>query len=181
MTQNSKKHATFAGGCFWCLVAPFERFEGVTSITSGFAGGDMDNPSYEQVCAGGTGHVEAVQITYDADKVDYQQLLDIFWQNIDPTDAGGSFHDRGFHYTSAIFYHDEVQLEIAQASKQALAESGIFNTPIATVVEPYTNFYPAEEHHQNYHKKNPQHYAQYRIGSGRDAFILQVWNKPKHS
>jgi len=175
MTQQTENLATFAGGCFWCLVAPFENIEGVHSIISGFAGGDVAHPSYEQVCAGNTGHVEAVQITYDADEVNYQTLVDTFWHNIDPTDAAGSFHDRGFHYTSAIFCHHEEQLKTANASKQALAESGKFEAPIATVIKAYTNFYPAEEHHQNYHKKNPEHYTHYRIGSGRDAFILKVW------
>ncbi len=175
MTQNKYTLATFAGGCFWCMVAPFEQEQGVKSIVSGFAGGHVPNPSYAQVCAGGTGHVEAVQIQFDASQTDYQRLLDIFWRNIDPTDAGGSFYDRGSHYTSAIFYHDETQKTLAEASKAALENSGRFGSPIVTAIKPYQNFYPAEEAHQQYHKKNPEHYQRYRIGSGRDAFILKVW------
>ena len=176
MTQSSEKLVTFAGGCFWCLVAPFENIDGVISITSGFAGGDLENPSYEQVCTGTTGHIEAIQIRYDSSKVDYQTLLDTFWQNIDPTDAGGSFHDRGHHYTSAIFYHDDTQQSLAEQSKQDLDASPRFDKPIVTTIQAYTNFYPAEEHHQNYHKKNPEHYNRYNIGSGREAFILKIWN-----
>ena len=177
MTQKTDKQATFAGGCFWCLVAPFERIDGVKSIVSGFAGGHVEHPSYEQVCTGTTGHVEAVQITYDASQTDYQQLLDVFWQNIDPTDAGGSFYDRGSHYTSAIFYHDDHQKALAEQSKQALGNSHRFDKPIVTAIQPFSNFYPAEVHHQNYHKKNPEHYNRYKIGSGRDAFVLKIWNK----
>jgi methionine-S-sulfoxide reductase len=177
MTQIDKKMATFAGGCFWCLVAPFEHINGVLSIVSGFAGGHVAHPSYEQVCAGDTGHVEAVQITYDANKIDYQTLVDTFWQQIDPTDAGGSFYDRGHHYTSVIFYHDDLQQGIAEQSKIALENSGKFKQPIVTQIKAYTNFFPAEEHHQNYHKKNPAHYNAYRIASGRDAFILKIWKQ----
>ncbi len=177
MTQIDKQQATFAGGCFWCLVAPFEQLEGVLSIVSGFAGGHVQHPSYEAVCKGGTGHVEAVQITYDANKLSYEALVHTFWQQIDPTDAGGSFYDRGSHYMSAIFYHDKTQQEIAKKSKQDLENSGKFNAPIVTTIKAYTNFFPAEEYHQNYHKKNPGHYNAYRIGSGRDAFILKVWKQ----
>jgi methionine-S-sulfoxide reductase len=177
MTQPTEKEATFAGGCFWCMVSPFANIDGVLSVVSGFAGGHVQNPTYEQVCAGNTGHVEAVQITYDANQVDYKTLLNTFWQQIDPTDAGGSFYDRGQHYTSAIFYHDEQQQSLAEQSKQDLEASQRFTQPIATVIKPYTNFYPAEEYHQHYHQKNPEHYQRYRIGSGRDAFILKVWNK----
>jgi len=176
MTQHTEKEATFAGGCFWCMVSPFANIDGILSVISGFSGGHVKNPSYEQVCAGNTGHVEAIQITYDANKVDYNTLLDAFWQQIDPTDAGGSFHDRGHHYTSAIFYHDEQQQTLAEQSKGDLAASQRFSQPIVTAIKPYTSFYPAEEHHQNYHQKNPEHYNRYRIGSGRDAFILKVWN-----
>jgi len=176
MTQDTEKQATFAGGCFWCMVSPFLNIDGVLSVISGFSGGHVKNPSYEQVCAGQTGHVEAIQITYNASKVDYNTLLDTFWQQIDPTDAGGSFYDRGHHYTSAIFYHDEQQQKLAEQSKLALDASGRFSSPVVTAIKPYLNFYPAEEYHQNYHEKNPEHYQRYRIGSGRDTFILKVWH-----
>ncbi len=176
MTQHTEKKATFAGGCFWCMVSPFTNIDGVLSVISGFSGGHVKNPSYEQVCTGTTGHVEAIQITYDENKVDYQQLLDVFWQNIDPTDAGGSFHDRGSHYTSAIFYHSNTQQSLAEQSKRDLTKSSKFDKPIVTTIKAYTNFYPAEEHHQNYHKKNPEHYNRYKTGSGRDAFIFKIWN-----
>ncbi|MCF6209017.1 MAG: peptide-methionine (S)-S-oxide reductase MsrA [Ghiorsea sp.] len=179
MTQHTEKKATFAGGCFWCMVSPFANIDGVLSVISGFSGGHVKKPSYEQVCAGNTGHVEAIQITYDASKVDYNTLLDTFWQQIDPTDAGGSFYDRGHHYTSAIFYHDAAQQTLAEKSKLSLADGQRFSQPIVTVIKPYTSFYPAEEHHQNYHQKNPEHYNRYRIGSGRDAFILKVWKSPR--
>ncbi len=178
MTQTRQNFATFAGGCFWCMVAPFENIDGVQSVISGFSGGHTQAPSYEQVCAGGTGHLEAVQIQYDPDKVDYKTLLNIFWQQIDPTDAGGSFFDRGHHYTSAIFYHDANQQAIAQASKQDINTSSRFKQAIVTDILAYKNFYPAEAYHQSYHKKNPAHYNQYRIASGRDSFILKVWQQP---
>jgi len=175
MTQHIKKQTTFAGGCFWCMVSPFSNIDGVLSVVSGFSGGHVKNPTYEQVCAGNTGHVEAIQITYDANKVNYDTLLHTFWQQIDPTDAGGSFYDRGYHYTSAIFCHDHEQQKLAKQSKRDLEASQRFTQPVVTVIKPYTNFYPAEAYHQNYHQKNPEYYQRYRIGSGRDAFILKVW------
>jgi len=178
-TQNLEK-ATFAGGCFWCIEAPFEKVEGVKWVISGYTGGHKQNPKYEEVGAGTTGHIESVQITFDPAKITYQQLLDIYWRQFDPTDAGGSFYDRGTQYTSAIFYHNEEQKKLAEASKKALAESGRFDKPIVTPIRPATTFYPAEEYHQDYYKKNPEHYKSYRDGSGRDRFIKKYWGE-EHS
>jgi len=175
-TQNLEK-ATFAGGCFWCIEAPFEKVDGVKSVISGYTGGHKQNPAYEEVGAGTSGHLESVQISFDPAKVSYQKLLDIFWRQFDPTDAGGSFYDRGSQYTSAIFYHNEQQKKLAEASKKALAESGRFDKPIVTVIRPATTFYPAEEYHQDYYKKNPEHYKRYRQGSGRDHFIKEHWRE----
>ncbi|SDC10703.1 peptide-methionine (S)-S-oxide reductase MsrA [Shouchella lonarensis] len=169
------KKATFAGGCFWCMVKPFTSYDGIIDIKAGYTGGHTKNPTYKEVCSDTTGHVEAVQITYDAEKFPYTQLLDIFWQQIDPTDAGGQFYDRGLSYRTAIFYHDEHQREAAIASKRALEESGKFQKPIVTPIEKATTFYPAEEEHQDYYKTNPEHYTAYYRGSGRKAFIDQHW------
>ena len=175
-SQNAdEKLATFAGGCFWCMVHPFQVKEGVIRVISGYTGGHKENPTYKEVCAGGTGHYEAVQITYDPKRVTYQELLDIFWRQIDPTDPDGQFHDRGESYRTAIFYHDEEQRRLAEASKKQLDESGRFAKPVATAILPATTFYPAEEYHQDYYKKNPFHYEMYRVGSGREAFIRKYW------
>lgn len=170
--------ATFAGGCFWCMVAPFERQHGVKQVISGYTGGYKASPTYQEVLGGSTGHFEAVQIAFDPAICPYTELLDLFWQQIDPTDPGGQFYDRGESYRTVIFYHDENQKRLAEASKKALAESGKFDKPITTLILPASAFYPAEEYHQDYHKKNPVHYEQYRIGSGRDTFIRCHWEKP---
>ncbi|MDQ0338026.1 methionine-S-sulfoxide reductase [Caldalkalibacillus uzonensis] len=175
MTDKQYKLATFAGGCFWCMVPPFEEQEGVIRIVSGYTGGHQPHPTYEEVCVGTTGHYEAVQITYDPERITYDQLLDIFWRQIDPTDPGGQFYDRGDSYRTAIFCHDEEQRQKAEASKQALEERGIFDKPIVTQILPAAPFYPAEEYHQDYHKKNPFRYKLYRLGSGRDEFIKKHW------
>ncbi len=167
--------ATFAGGCFWCMVQPFDRYDGVLSVISGYTGGHKENPTYEEVCSGTTGHYEAVQITFDPAKISYEQLLDIFWRQIDPTDPGGQFYDRGDSYRTAIFYHNERQKQLAERSKQELEASGRFQKPIVTKILPAGPFYEAEEIHQNYYKKNPFHYTRYRIASGRDAFIAKHW------
>lgn len=167
--------ATFAGGCFWCMVKPFDEQPGIIKVVSGYTGGDKENPTYEEVCSHTTGHVEAVQITFDPEIFPYQRLLEIFWQQIDPTDPGGQFHDRGESYKTAIFYHNEEQKQLAQQSKQALEKSRLFNKPIVTEILPASIFYPAEEYHQDYHKKNPFRYNIYRHGSGRDAFIRETW------
>jgi peptide methionine sulfoxide reductase msrA/msrB len=167
--------ATIAGGCFWCIEAPFEKIEGVTKVISGYGGGTEPNPTYKQVSSGKTEYVEAAQVYFDPDIISYAEILDIFWKQFDPTDEGGSFYDRGHQYTSAIFYHDKVQQQIAADSKQRLNESGIFNKPIATPIKKFTTFYPAEDYHQDYYKKDPERYYSYRKGSGRDAFIMKVW------
>lgn len=169
--------ATFAGGCFWCMVPPFLNHPGVIEVVSGYTGGHLENPRYEDVVKGLSGHYEAVQVRYDAKQVSYQELLQIFWQQIDPTNAGGQFYDRGDSYRTAIFYHDEAQKEAALASLQQLAASGRFKSATVTKILPATTFYPAEDYHQNYHQKNPWHYQSYRQASGRDAFIRRHWKK----
>ncbi|AIQ31055.1 methionine sulfoxide reductase [Paenibacillus sp. FSL P4-0081] len=167
--------ATFAGGCFWCMVSPFEELPGIVEVISGYTGGHTVNPTYEEVCSETTGHVEAVQITFNPDIFPYTKLLELFWQQIDPTDAGGQFHDRGTSYGTAIFTHSEEQRLQAEASKTALQASGRFSAPIVTPILPAKPFYPAEEYHQGYHHKNPGHYKRYRKGSGREAFIEAHW------
>jgi peptide methionine sulfoxide reductase msrA/msrB len=168
--------ATFAGGCFWCMVSPFEELPGIKSVVSGYTGGHTSNPTYEEVCSHTTGHTEAVQIEFDPHVFPYEKLVELFWQQIDPTDPGGQFHDRGDSYRTAIFYHNEEQQHIAEESKSRLAASGRFSRPIAVPVVPAEPFYPAEEYHQDFHKKNPAHYKRYRSGSGRDAFISSHWS-----
>ncbi|WCF06456.1 peptide-methionine (S)-S-oxide reductase MsrA [Paenibacillus thiaminolyticus] len=175
-TQPSLEKATFAGGCFWCMVTPFEELPGIHSIVSGYTGGHTENPTYEEVCTDRTGHAEAVQITFDPAVFPYKKLLELFWQQIDPTDPGGQFYDRGSSYRTAIFYHNEKQREVAEQSKRELERSGRFDKPIATEIVPASAFYPAEEHHQDYHRKQPAHYKRYRTGSGRDAFIAKHWS-----
>jgi len=167
--------ATFAGGCFWCVEAPFEGVDGVITVISGYAGGKEKNPTYGEVSSGSTSHKESVQITFDPEVISYSELVDIFWQTYDPTDVGGSFYDRGSQYESAIFYHDAAQKKVAEESKKLLDKSGKFDKPVATPLIKYSNFYPAEDYHQDYYKKNPQEYYSYRKGSGRDAFIKSHW------
>ncbi len=162
------KKATFAGGCFWCLEPPFEKIEGVVDVVSGYTGGLTPDPTYEEVCSGLTGHIEAVQVDFDPAKVGYEKLLEVFWQNIDPTDPEGQFVDRGPQYRTAIFFHDEDQRRQAEQSKKRLAASDRFKRPIATEIRPATRFYPAEEYHQGYAKKNPVRYKIYRLHSGRN-------------
>lgn len=167
--------ATFAGGCFWCMVSPFEELPGIGGIVSGYAGGHIENPTYEQVKTGTTGHFEVVEITFDSKIFPYERLLELFWQQIDPTDPDGQFHDRGPQYRTAIFYHNDKQKVLAEESKQAMADSGKFKKPIVTIIEPAATFYPAEDYHQDYHKKNKQHYKEDREKSGRDEFIKENW------
>jgi glutaredoxin-like YruB-family protein len=169
------KKATFAGGCFWCMQPPFRNLKGVTEVVSGYAGGTKPNPSYEEVSSGTTGHLEAVQVTYDPDTLSYDQLLDVFWRQIDPTDAEGQFADKGSQYHTAIFYHDDEQKRLAEASKKKLESSGKFKRPVATEIRPYTSFYPAEEYHQDYDKKNPARYHEYKTMSGRESYIAKTW------
>lgn len=167
--------ATFAGGCFWCMVEPFDTRPGVKSIISGYTGGDVENPTYEQVCTNTTGHVEAVQIEFDPALMSYEQLVETFWQQIDPTDPGGQFNDRGESYQTAIFYHNEEQRKIAEKSKQDLESSGRFSKPIVTPILPAKTFYPAEDYHQDYYKKQSFRYRLYKKGSGREDFIEKNW------
>jgi len=169
--------ATFAGGCFWCMEGPFEHLDGVVGAVSGFSGGSVANPSYEDVTAKKTGHVEAVQVAYDPSKITYEKLLDAFWRSFDPTDAGGQFGDRGESYLSAIFVRDAAQRAAAEKSKAALEASHRFDKPIVTPIREFKNFYPAEEYHQDYYKKNPIRYKLYRRGSGREGFIKRHWGK----
>ena len=167
--------ATFAGGCFWCVEAPFDKLDGVLSAVSGYAGGTVKDPTYKEVSAGKTGHAESVQIIFDPSVVSYWQLLEVFWRNIDPTDTGGSFYDRGSQYRTVIFYHNTKQKMLAEKSKQKLASLGIFEKPIVTEIEPYEKFYVAEDYHQDFCRINPGKYNRYRNGSGRDAYFESVW------
>ena len=169
--------ATFAGGCFWCMEPPFDKLEGVVSTTSGYIGGHQENPTYQEVSAGGTGHAEAVEIRYDPDKISYGELLDVFWHNIDPITANRQFCDSGSQYRSAIFYHNEAQQRLAKQSKQALEQSGRFSQPIVTKIVPATPFYPAETYHQDYYQKNPLRYKFYRYSCGRDQRLEELWGK----
>ncbi|MBI5975468.1 peptide-methionine (S)-S-oxide reductase MsrA [Staphylococcus canis] len=168
-------HATLAGGCFWCLVKPFTSFDGIHEVISGYSGGHTENPTYEEVCTNTTGHVEAVQIEYDPEVISFESILDIYFKTFDPTDKNGQFFDRGESYRPVIFYHNDQQKDEALQKITELNNSNIFNKPVVTPVEPYKNFYPAEEYHQDYYKKNPTHYAQYQVGSGRKAFIEKHW------
>jgi peptide methionine sulfoxide reductase msrA/msrB len=179
MIKNNSKiqTATFAGGCFWCVESDFEKVDGVLQVISGYTGGHTENPTYQQVSAGGTGHVEAVQVFYDPQKVTYKQLLDFFWRHVDPTDPGGQFVDRGSQYRTVIFYHNDRQKRLAEASKRELEASGRFDKPIVTEIVKFTKFYNAEDYHQDYYKKNPLRYRYYRYASGRDQFLKRVWGE----
>ena len=177
MGQSELKNATFAGGCFWCMVKPFDEQPGIHNVVSGYTGGHTENPTYEEVCSETTGHLEAVQITYDPEVFPYEQLLTLFWQQIDPTDPGGQFHDRGESYTTAVFVHDDEQRKAAEKSKQEVEESGKFTAPIVTRIRDAKVFYPAESYHQEYYKKNPLHYKMYQKGSGRADFITKYWGE----
>jgi peptide methionine sulfoxide reductase msrA/msrB len=169
--MNNINKATFAGGCFWCMVKPFDSLEGVIEVISGYTGGTVVNPTYDQVTEGFTGHHEAIQITYDEDIISYEELVDIFFKSIDPTDVGGQFHDRGESYKTAVFYHDENQKKIIEKYIDRLNKSGKFNKPIVTALKPSVPFYSAEDYHQDYYKKNPMRYKMYYKDSGRQDFI----------
>ncbi|MCA9495384.1 MAG: peptide-methionine (R)-S-oxide reductase MsrB [Nanoarchaeota archaeon] len=171
--------AIFSGGCFWCSESDFEKHEGVIAVISGYAGGEEKNPSYKEVSSGKTGHREAILVYYDSKIISYEKLLDIYWQHIDPTDDGGSFVDRGFQYTSAIYYYNDEQKKLAEKSKLDIENSKKFDKPIATKIVKYKSFYEAEKYHQDYYKKNPIRYKYYRSGSGRDDFIEQNWKMTK--
>ena len=167
--------ATFAGGCFWCMEPPFDNLPGVTATISGYTGGRKVNPSYQEVSSGTTGHAEAVQVVYDPKKVTYEKLLEVFWVNIDPTVKDRQFCDSGSQYRTAIFYHDEAQRKAAEASRAALEKSRPFKEAIVTPIEMAGAFYPAEDYHQDYYRKNPVRYQLYRSGCGRDARLKQLW------
>ncbi len=173
--SGNEEIATIAGGCFWCIEAPFEKVEGVKEVISGYAGGTEPDPTYKQVSSGKTDYREAVQVYFDPDIISYSEILGIYWKQFDPTDEGGSFVDRGFQYTSAIFYHDEKQNEVAKRSINELDNSGIFIEGIITPIIKFTTFYPAEDYHQDFYKKDPERYYSYRKGSGRDTFIMKTW------
>lgn len=167
--------ATFAGGCFWCVEADFEKLPGVAEVVSGYSGGHVANPSYEEVSKGATGHVEAVQVYYDADVISYENLLEAFWRQINPTDNGGQFVDRGAQYRSMIFVLDADQKQKAVASRNRLNKSGRYDKPVTTEIKDFTVFYPAEKKHQDYHKNNPVRYKYYRYRSGRDQYLQAIW------
>jgi peptide methionine sulfoxide reductase msrA/msrB len=171
--------ALFAGGCFWCMESPFEKVDGVSAVISGYTGGTKENPTYQEVSAGATGHLESVEVHFDPARVGYERLLEIFWRQIDPTDAGGQFVDRGNQYRSAIFYRTDEQRRLAEESKAKLAASHRFAKPLVTEILPAGKFWPAEEYHQDYYKKNPIRYKYYRWGSGRDEFLDKVWGKDR--
>ena len=175
------QRATFAGGCFWCVEADFEKVDGVVEVISGYTGGMTENPTYEEVSAGGTGHVEAIQVLFDPQRVSYPELLDMFWRHVNPTDPGGQFVDRGSQYRTVIFYHDDEQKRLAEESKRDLEMSGRFDRPIVTDIVKFTNFYRAEEYHQNYHKNHGMRYTFYRRNSGRDQFLQKAWGDDKET
>ncbi|HBF12955.1 MAG TPA: methionine sulfoxide reductase [Deltaproteobacteria bacterium] len=172
--SSTIQKAVFAGGCFWCMEPPFEKLEGVLEVVSGYTGGHKENPTYEEVCSGKTGHLEAIQVTYDASKVSFSQVLEIFWQNVDPTDDGGQFVDRGSQYRTGIYYNNEEERVLAEESKKQLMSTKRFAKPIVTGIYPFKKFYPAEGYHQNYYKTNSMHYKMYRLGSGRDDFFRSL-------
>jgi peptide methionine sulfoxide reductase msrA/msrB len=176
-TSASLGHAVFAGGCFWCLEASLEKVPGVVTVVSGYAGGRVKNPSYEQVSEGTTGHAESVQVAYDPARLSYEQLLQAFWHNVDPTDRGGQFCDRGQQYRTGIFYEGEAQKREAEASKRALEASGKLSKPIVTEIVSLEAFYPAEDYHQDFYKKSPVRYTTYRAGCGRDRRLEQLWGQ----
>ena len=176
---QESRTAVFAGGCFWCTESDFEKVDGVIEAISGYTGGHVANPTYKQVSRGVTGHVEAVKVVYDPAKLTYEKLLEVFWRHVDPTDPGGQFVDRGSQYRSVIFYANEQEHRLAEASKKTLAASGRFDKAIATDILPLGTFYPAEDYHQDYYKKNPIRYRWYRHGSGRDQFLEKSWTDMK--
>ncbi|MBU0991965.1 MAG: peptide-methionine (S)-S-oxide reductase MsrA [Proteobacteria bacterium] len=175
--NNHLEIATFAGGCFWCVASDFEKLGGVKAVVSGYAGGRKENPTYEEVSGGGTGHLEVAQVHYDPQKITYRKLVEHFFRHVDPTDPGGQFADRGPQYRTAVFYHDETQKQIALDVRQSFGDSGRFARPIVTDILPMDRFYPAEAYHQDYFRKNALHYKMYRTGSGRDHFLKEIWGK----
>jgi peptide methionine sulfoxide reductase msrA/msrB len=179
MEKEVLNKATFAGGCFWCIESAFDETEGVKEAISGYTGGKTKNPTYAEVCSGKTGHYEAVLVTYDTNKITYKELVNIFWHQIDPTDPEGQFADKGSQYKTAIFYHNKEQKKIAEESKKKLEESGKFDKPIVTEIKEATEFYSAEDYHQDYYKTCPIRYQSYKFGSGRESFLKRIWKKIK--
>lgn len=176
LAAQDEAKATFAGGCFWCMEPPYDELDGVISTVSGYSGGDVEDPTYQEVVRGNTGHLEVMQVTYDPSVITYEELLDVFWVNIDPVDGGGQFCDRGEQYTTAIFYHDEEQQRLAEESRQEIAESNDFGMRrIQTEIRALEEFYAAEEYHQDYYRKNPLRYKLYRRGCGRDQRLEELW------
>jgi peptide-methionine (S)-S-oxide reductase len=173
--QPATQVATFAGGCFWCMQPPFQKLDGVVSTTVGYTGGHTKNPTYEQVSAGGTGHAESVQVVFDPQKISYAKVLDVFWHNVDPITPNAQFCDHGNQYRTAIFYHDETQRQLAEESKKQIEAAKRFDRPLATEIVAATEFYPAEDYHQNYHEKNPIRYKYYRWNCGRDQRLKELW------
>lgn len=173
--ESKMEKATFAGGCFWCMESPFEELNGVTEVIAGYTGGHKENPTYEEVTSGKTGHLEAVQITFDPSIITYSELLDVFWRQINPTDIRGQFADRGEQYKTAIFYHNDEQKRLTEESKEKLQASGKFQVDIVTEIIPASKFYVAEDYHQDYYQKSPIRYKLYRAGSGRDAYLKSTW------
>ena len=178
--QEQLAKATFAGGCFWCMEPPFDVIDGVVSTTSGYSGGPEKDPTYKQVSSGRTGHAEVVQVLYDPAKVSFAQLLEVFWRNIDPTTEDRQFCDWGAQYRTAIYFHDEEQARLARESKRKIEESGRLGAPIVTEITAFDAFYPAEEYHQDFYKKDPVHYKRYRTGCGRDDALRRIWGEVPH-
>jgi peptide-methionine (S)-S-oxide reductase len=178
-STKSVEKATFAGGCFWCMEPPFDELKGVISTTSGYTGGHKQNPTYEEVSAGKTGHTEAVQIVFDPAQISFAELLEVFWHNVDPTTPNRQFCDVGSQYRTGIFYHNDEQKRLAEASKKTLEQSGQLSQPVVTEIVPAAEFYPAEEYHQDYYKKNPLRYKFYRYSCGRDQVLEKLWGKSK--
>lgn len=174
---DNLEKATFAGGCFWCMESPYTELPGVKKVVSGYTGGTKLNPTYQEVCAGTTGHAEAVEVTFDPKEISYEKLLDVFWHNIDPTTVDEQFADHGSQYRTAIFYHSPQQQRLAEASKQKWEQAGVFGNAIVTEITPAAVFYPAEEYHQGYCRINPLRYNLYRAASGRDAYLKKIWGK----
>ncbi len=171
------KKAVFAGGCFWCMVEPFDSLDGIEAVVSGFTGGHVENPTYREVVRRNTGHTEAVEITYDPDLISYKDLVEIYWRQTDPTDAGGQFADRGDSYRPVIYYSTEEERQIAEESKEQLQKNGPFKEKIVTTIEPIQPFYEAEDYHQDFYKKEKNHYRRYKIGSGRANFLKEHWSQ----
>ncbi len=175
INNNEIEKAVFAGGCFWCMQNPYDELKGVVSTAVGYTGGHKDNPTYEEVCAGNTGHAEAIEVLYDPSQISYAELLNVFWRNIDPTTLNRQFADAGTQYRTAIFYHSEEQRQSAESSKHEMESSGHYNDPIVTEITPASTFYKAEDYHQKYYEKCPLKYKMYKSGSGREQYLENKW------